>query len=109
MIVLGSVTEHSANLLASFRIPPLFEEALSKKSFMMQDLSDSFESKFTGHFKLVCQVLVWEKREIDPRMVRKAVKGLGTDEAALIEVLCTKDNEEIKQMKENYKTSKILP
>ena len=39
--------------------------------------------------------------------VKKAVKGAGTDEAALVEVICTGTNEELAAMKDSYKKCKF--
>ena len=41
--------------------------------------------------------------EFDATSVKNAVKGAGTDEAALIEVICTRTNEELTAAKEAYK------
>ena len=56
---------------------------------------------------MACQYLIWKESEIDPRAVRKAVKGLGTDEASLIEVLCTKNSVAMMEIAENYSLSEF--
>ena len=43
--------------------------------------------------------------EFDAASIKKAVKGLGTDEAALIEVLCSRNDEQLEAMKASYKKS----
>lgn len=54
---------------------------------------------------MACTYLMWKENEIDPRAVRKAVKGIGTDDALLIEVLCTKNKEQMDQIKSDYSSS----
>ena len=45
---------------------------------------------------------MWKPRDMDAQAIRRAVKGLGTDEAVLIEILCTSNTGEINRMKQNY-------
>ena len=49
--------------------------------------------------------LLMTPAKFDAMCIKKAVKGLGTDEAALIEILCSRTNEEMKALKEAYKKS----
>ncbi|CAG2210015.1 Annexin A5,Annexin A13 [Mytilus edulis] len=41
--------------------------------------------------------------DFDAMNLNKAIKGLGTDEQVLVEVICTRSNEQIKAFKEAYK------
>lgn len=50
------------------------------------------ESELSGHFKKTALALLDRPSEYDARQLQKAMKGLGTDEAMLIEVLCTRTN-----------------
>lgn len=45
------------------------------------------------------------KPEYDAYCIKTAVKGLGTDEVALIEILCSRTNQELEAAKEAYKKS----
>ena len=46
--------------------------------------------------------------EFDAKQVNKAIKGLGTDESALVEVILSRTNAQLTAMKEAYKTSKSI-
>jgi len=48
---------------------------------------------------------MWKKSELDAQAIRKAIKGLGTDEAVLIEILCTQTSQEIRDIKQDYTRS----
>lgn len=50
------------------------------------------ERELSGHFKKTALALLDRPSEYDARQLQKAMKGLGTDEAMLIEVLCTRTN-----------------
>ena len=44
----------------------------------------------------------------DARSLRKAMKGMGTDEQCLIEILCSRSNKEITEIKAAYKKGEEL-
>ena len=48
---------------------------------------------------------MWRRSEMDAHAIRKAIKGLGTDEAVLMEILCTQTSEQIDKIKKEYTQS----
>ena len=46
---------------------------------------------------------MFTQADFGAKSIRDAVKGAGTDEAALIEVLCSATNEELAAIKVSYK------
>jgi len=65
---------------------------------------EDLKSELSGCFEdAVCALLVPTKK-YDAIHLRKALKGTGTDEQMLIEILCPRTNAEINSIKEVYKT-----
>ena len=76
---------------------------LTQQNATLQDLVDHIKSELSGDFEKVMVALMMSQAEYDAHLVREAVKGLGTDEDLLIEVLCTRSNAELEAAKEVYK------
>jgi len=74
------------------------------KTSLGRDLLKDLHSEISGSFRDVIESLMMTPIEFDAASFRKAVKGLGTDEAILIELLTTKSSEEIKKIREMYTT-----
>ena len=72
----------------------------------LQDLVDNLKSELSGNFENVLVGLMMPIDEFGAYSVKKAVKGAGTDEEALIEVICTANNEELSAIKDAYKKCK---
>jgi len=68
-----------------------------------KDLEDSLKSELGGNYEDVVLALFKKPDEYDATELRNALKGIGTKESVLIEILCTRTNEEIESIKEAYK------
>ena len=78
-----------------------------KKSFQQmhgRNLIEDLHSELSGNLRETIEGLMMTPAEFDAHSFRKAIKGLGTDEAALIELLTTRSNEELTQAKQAYQT-----
>jgi len=56
----------------------------------------------SGHYQDLLLTLIEARDEMDAHLIKNAVKGLGTDDGQLIEVICTRNNLELRLMKEAY-------
>ncbi|VDP70459.1 unnamed protein product [Echinostoma caproni] len=72
------------------------------KSLFGQDLMDRLNSELSGNFRSIMKMLVMEPQFISARALYKAMKGGGTKESVIVEVLCTSTNREIEAIKEAY-------
>jgi len=66
------------------------------------DLIKDLKKALSGHFEDVVVALFSTPIDYDCFHLRKAIKGLGTDEDALIEILCTRSPNIIEQIKKRY-------
>jgi len=67
-----------------------------------KDLEKALKSELGGHYEDVVLALFKTPVDYDAHELREAIKGAGTRESALIEILCTRTNEEIQNIKEAY-------
>ena len=72
------------------------------KTMFGKDLRDELAGETSGNFKRALKALCLGAAEYDASEVKRAIKGLGTDEDALIEILCTRTNAQIKVINETY-------
>jgi len=67
-----------------------------------RDLIKDLKDETSGNFENSLVSLVTDRYELDAQLVEKAVKGLGTDEDLLSEVLCTRSPAELKLISDAY-------
>ncbi|XP_018652853.1 putative annexin [Schistosoma mansoni] len=78
------------------------------KALYGKDLVDELSRGTSGHFRKLLKMLLTNLYEVDASALYKAMKGAGTDEETIIEVLCTATNEEIENIKQAYLCADIL-
>jgi len=69
-----------------------------------KSLEEDLKSELNGDFEHVAVALLQPRFEYEANNLRKAIKGVGTDEKTVIEILCTKDGAELQKLKEAYKS-----
>lgn len=72
-----------------------------------RDLIEDLKSELGGKFEDVIVALMMPPEHYLCKQLNKAMEGMGTDESALVEILCTKSNEEIKRLVGVYEYSKF--
>ncbi|KAI1900837.1 hypothetical protein AGOR_G00053970 [Albula goreensis] len=73
------------------------------KRLFGKDLVDDLKSELSGNFEKVVIGLLMTTPEYDAYELRNAIKGAGTDEACLIEIMASRLPSEIKAFTEIYK------
>eukprot|EP00050_Salpingoeca_kvevrii_P021741 m.114927 g.114927 ORF g.114927 m.114927 type:complete len:622 (+) comp9462_c0_seq2:167-2032(+) len=71
-------------------------------SMFGENLKEELSSELSGKLKELCVMLVTPQAEIDAESMRGALKGLGTSLNVAIEILCTRNNEQIADLKRAY-------
>lgn len=78
-----------------------------KKAYLTmygEDLNKRIKSELSGHLEDGIVALLTASDEYEARCMRTAMKGIGTDEDTIIELLCTKQGPAIQQMVSTYQT-----
>ncbi|XP_060081132.1 annexin A13-like [Ylistrum balloti] len=73
------------------------------KGMFGKDLEEELKGELSGHFLDLCLYLLMPAHHFDAWCLHKAMKGIGTKEIRLIEILSTKSNSEIQRIKTDYK------
>lgn len=67
-----------------------------------QDLVEELKGELGGDFENVCVAMLTPTRLLEAREINKSISGIGTDESTLVEIMCSRSNEEIDELKEKY-------
>ena len=67
-----------------------------------KNIQDDFRSNFSSDFRDVLVALFYPPIDYDCYEINNAMKGLGTNEDTLIEIIATRPNERINQIKLRY-------
>ncbi|XP_064649735.1 annexin-B12-like [Lineus longissimus] len=79
------------------------EIRLRYKTMFGKDLMNDLKSELSGNLE-ECLLALFEPTVLyDAKCLRRAMRGAGTDEETLIDILCTRGNKEIDEIKQNYK------
>lgn len=73
-----------------------------------RDLIEDLQSELGGNFERLVIAMMHPWPQFAARAIKKACKGVGTSEVALIDVLCSANNCEIKMINEAFKQSMLL-
>jgi hypothetical protein len=101
----GAGTNEAAitNILAFRSTEQRVEIRQKYKTLIGKALEDELEGELSGKYRQVIKALLLESIAYDVEECHRAMKGAGTDEDALVEILCTRSNSDILKIKAAYK------
>ncbi|XP_019338210.2 annexin A4 [Alligator mississippiensis] len=101
----GCGTDEDAiiDILTSRNLCQRLEIAKTYKTTFGRDLIDDLKCELCGDFRRVIIAMMMPTAVYDAQELRRAMKGLGTDECCLIEILASRSNEEIQCINESYR------
>eukprot|EP00795_Rhopilema_esculentum_P005309 gene5309-477_t len=73
------------------------------KTMFGKDLMNDLKSELSGNLEECLLAMMEPHKLYDAKCLRRAMRGAGTDEEALIDILCTRSNQEIQDIKQEYK------
>jgi len=74
------------------------------KTMHGKDLVKELKSELGGKVRYLVKLLMMESHERDAFCLFKSMKGIGTDDAVLVEIMCSRSNSDIAKISEVYKT-----
>ncbi|XP_057693233.1 annexin A2a [Corythoichthys intestinalis] len=79
------------------------EIAFSYERRAKKDMISALKGALSGSLESVILGLMKSTSQYDASEIRGSIKGLGTDEETLIEILCSRSNSELQEIKQVYK------
>ncbi|NXT38713.1 ANXA4 protein, partial [Pelecanoides urinatrix] len=98
----GTDEDAIIEILTKLNVSQRQQVLITYKSSIGRDLIDDLKSELSGNFERVIVGMMTPTTMYDVHELRRAVKGAGTDEGCLIEILASRTNEEIRRINENY-------
>lgn len=98
----GRDSETIMKILARHTRDQRFELAATYKSLYGLDLVQQIMREYDGKLQDVIQYLFWPTEKMYAREFREAVRGLGTNEEALIEMCVSLDGQELRKISSAY-------
>ena len=92
------------NLVLSKSKRERYELRKAYKGCYGKDLIEEINSSLMGNFRRVMVDLFRTPQERDTIYLYKAMKGAGTDDETVIEIICSRSNVELQKIKEEYKS-----
>jgi len=99
---MGTNEEEIISIVCARSYTQLTEIDKTYKQMFGRILVDDLKSELSGSFEKVILRLFLSDAGKDAHTLKQAVKGLGTDETAIIEIMCTSNNEELAAVKAAY-------
>ncbi|KAK2170589.1 hypothetical protein NP493_1146g00000 [Ridgeia piscesae] len=78
------------------------EIASAFKTAYGEELVDQLKSELGGNFEDAVVAMMTKPNVYDAQQLRAAMKGAGTDEATLVEIMCSRTNDDIEAIKQAY-------
>jgi len=101
---MGTNEEAIINCLSVLTAAQRAETTVMYKTLYGKDLQKDLKGELSGDFRNAVMELILDQAGFDATHLRRAVKGLGTNERTLIEILTTRSNQQIKDIKAYYKS-----
>lgn len=98
----GTNEDAIINILCSRTCSQRLEIVNTFKQMFGRDLIKDIKSELSGNLERIMVGLLYPIHEYLARELRAAMKGLGTDEDCLVEILCTRSNDDIRRIKDTY-------
>jgi len=99
---IGTNDKVLSDIIATRTRDQLVQVGTAFQSKYGKTLASWIKGDTSGNYQDLLLSLIDSKADYDAKLLHDAVAGLGTDDTELIEVLCTRNNQDIKEMKVSY-------